>query len=41
MAIHFENGLYRVMCVKCDRAYVRKRKDLYADTEFGHSIGLK
>jgi len=41
MAFHYENGVYRVMCVTCDRAYVRKRKDLYGDTEFGHSIGLK
>jgi len=41
MAFHYENGRYRVMCVTCHPIYVRKRKDLYADTEFGHSIGLK
>ena len=41
MAVHYENGLYRAMCLKCDAAYVQKRKDLYADTEFGHKLGMK
>lgn len=41
MAVHFENGKYKAMCLDCDRAYVPKRRDLYGDTEFGHSIGLR
>lgn len=40
MAVHFENGRYRVMCIPCDRVYVPKRRELYGKTEFGHSIGL-
>jgi hypothetical protein len=34
MAIHFENGIYRPMCMLCDRTYVPKRADLYGKTEF-------
>jgi len=41
MAIHFENGRYRAMCMQCDRAYVPKRADLYRDTEFGWDQKLK
>lgn len=41
MAIHFEGGVYRFLCVECDAKYVPKRKDLYADTEFGWKEGLK
>lgn len=40
MASHFEGGRYRLMCIPCDRTYVPKRAELYAETEFGHSIGL-
>ena len=40
MAVHFEGGYYRVMCAPCDRAYVPKRRELYAQTEFGHALGL-
>ena len=36
MAIHFENGRYRAMCLVCDRSYVPKRLDLYGGTEFAH-----
>ncbi len=40
MAVHFENGLYRAMCLPCDVIYVQKRRDLYGETVFGRSIGL-
>ena len=40
LAFHFENGKYRAMCLACDRTYVPKRSELYAETEFGRSIGL-
>jgi hypothetical protein len=40
MAVHYEAGKYRVNCLDCDPAYVQKRRDLYAGTEFAHSIGL-
>ena len=36
MAVHFENGRYRAMCLVCDKAYVPKRLDLYGKTEFSH-----
>ena len=35
MAVHYEGGLYRIMCVQCDASYVPKRRDLYGATEFG------
>ena len=40
MAIHFENGIYRPMCLACDRTYVPKRADLYGGTEFWKQKGL-
>jgi len=40
MAVHFENGKYRVMCIPCNRTYVPKRAELYGQTEFGKAIGL-
>ncbi len=40
MAVHFENGRYRAMCVECDRTYVPKRRELYGATKFGQAIGL-
>ena len=40
MAVHFEGGRYRAMCVQCDRTYVPKRREMYGKTEFGRSIGL-
>lgn len=41
LAVHFENGIYRVMCPDCDKTYVPKRRDLYGDTQFGHDQKLK
>jgi hypothetical protein len=41
MAMHFEDGKYRAMCVECDRAYVPKRRELYGETEYGHGLKLK
>ena len=40
MAMHFENGRYRALCLVCDAAYVPKRRELYGKTEFGHQQGL-
>jgi hypothetical protein len=40
MAVHFENGKYRLMCMACDRVYVPKRKELYGKTEYGRRLGL-
>ena len=40
MDCHNEDGIYRFMCRKCSRAYVRKRAELYGPTEFGHKLGL-
>ena len=41
MAVHFERGIYRFLCLNCDRDYTRKRRELYGPTEFGHKLGLK
>lgn len=41
MAVHFERGIYRFLCLDCDRDYTRKRRELYADTQFGYQQGLK
>lgn len=40
LAVHFENGRYRAMCLVCDRSYVPKRLDLYGETEFAHASKL-
>jgi protein gp37 len=40
MAIHFENGIYRPLCKACDRVYVTKRSDLYANTRFWKELQL-
>jgi hypothetical protein len=40
MAVHYEGGRYKCICLRCDPIYVRKRRDLYGKTQFGHSIGL-
>jgi len=40
MAVHFENGRYRAMCLPCNAGYVRKRAELYGETEFGNALKL-
>ena len=40
MAVHFENGVYRMMCMLCDAVYTPKRRDLYGGTEFGRNLKL-
>jgi len=35
MAVHYEAGRYRAMCLICDASYIPKRRDLYGKTEFG------
>jgi hypothetical protein len=40
MVVHYENGIYRPMCIACDGTYVPKRRDLYGQTEFWKHRGL-
>lgn len=40
MAVHFEGGRYKTMCLPCDLIYTPKRRDLYGGTEFGHTLKL-
>jgi hypothetical protein len=40
MAVHFENGKYRAMCLRCHDTYVPKRRELYRDTQFAHDLKL-
>jgi hypothetical protein len=40
MPVHYENGIYRFLCHACSAEYVRKRRELYGPTEFGHQLGL-
>lgn len=40
MVIHYEDGVYRPMCLACDRIYVPKRADLYGNTQFWREKGL-
>lgn len=40
MAVHFEGGRYRVMCLPCDRSYVPKRLELYGGTQFAQDSKL-
>jgi hypothetical protein len=40
MAVHYEAGRYRAMCMACDAVYVRKRRELYAGTDFAHQHNL-
>jgi hypothetical protein len=35
MAVHYESGKYRIMCLSCNAKYVPKRKELYGGTVFG------
>jgi predicted CXXCH cytochrome family protein len=41
MDCHYENGAYRFLCKKCSAAYVRKRRELYGNTEFGNKLKLR
>lgn len=40
MAVHFENGKYRIMCAACNALYVPQRRELYKGTEFAHAAKL-
>ncbi len=35
-----KDGINQLLCRSCTSAYVRKRKDVYGDTEFGKQLGL-
>jgi len=41
MTAHFKDGVYQLLCAKCDAEYVLKRQDLYGDTRFGYERGVK
>lgn len=40
MAVHYADGIYQAFCMECDAKYVQLRKDLYANTPFGHERKL-
>ena len=40
MAVHFEGGRYKAMCLPCNAVYTPKRRDLYGNTQFGHDQHL-
>lgn len=40
MAVHYEGGKYRAMCLVCNSSYVPKRRELYGRTEFGNALKL-
>lgn len=35
MALHYEDGFYRLMCLPCSETYIQKRRDLYGPTQYG------
>jgi hypothetical protein len=35
MAVHYEAGKYRLLCMACDPKYTAKRRELYGGTVFG------
>lgn len=39
--VHLKDGVYQMLCRSCSDAYVKKRADLYGDTESGHARKLK
>lgn len=41
MTAHWKDGVYQLLCQRCDAAYVPKRKDLYGATRFGYERGVK
>lgn len=41
MALHPKDGIWQVLCGTCSDTYEAKRRDLYADTPYGHIKGLK
>lgn len=40
MYLHLKDGLYQLLCARCDRIYVEKNKQLFKDTRFGRERGL-
>jgi hypothetical protein len=35
------DGIYLLLCERCNDRYVRQRADLYGDTAYGRALGLK
>lgn len=40
LVLERKDGIYQVLCMPCDRAYLEKRRDLYGKTPFGAANGL-
>ena len=40
MALVEKDGIYQILCLPCEREYVRKRQDLFRGTRFGHEHKL-
>jgi hypothetical protein len=41
MCLHWKDGLYQLLCRQCSATYEVKKKDMYADTPYGHRRKLK
>lgn len=41
MMLHYRDNILEVLCFACSEKYIPKRKDLYAETEFGHLRNLR
>lgn len=41
MKLHYRDNILEVLCYPCSEKYEPKRRDLYADTEYGHLRKLK
>ena len=41
MFMHWKDGMYQLLCARCDRQYVEGRKDLYGPTRFGRGRKLR
>jgi hypothetical protein len=40
MALHQKDGVYQVLCLSCSDLYEQKRRDLYANTQYGRQKGI-
>lgn len=41
MYLHAKDGIYQILCRGCSDGYIAKRRDLYAETQFGHSRNIQ
>ena len=40
MVLAFKDGVYQLLCVPCGDAYARKKRELFAGTQYGHQHKL-